>query len=473
MARQGKSAHSGSNNAGNYTGRTHADCLQQSIAWFTRSNSFANLALHGNVGWTATHLIGLVVLWVWSDQRRLTSAFAHARALAQTVVGKVAIGSYQGMMGALRSYSDQLLPALRWQLHRLMEESAGSHWRIGKWLALAVDGSRISTPRSESNERAFAAANYGFGGRARYRSKWKNKRRRSKPLGEPVKPQIWLTLIWHMGLKMPWCWKTGPSSASERQHLQEMLQTSSFPKNTLFCCDAGFTGYEFWQSIVEAGQSFLIRVGGNVRLLRGLASVKQRHGLVYLWPNDAIRKRQAPMVLRLLEFQGPRGKVYLVTNLLDERDLSSRQAQELYRLRWGVELQFRAFKQTFGRGKLRSRTADNALVELEWSLVGLWLIQLYAVKEQIKLDHPPEQSSVALALDVMQHALRNWSSPVPASQTCRRQLSHAIKDEYQRLGPKQGRYVRNYKDKPSATKPILVQATRAQNQAYLALLQAA
>ena len=38
------------------------------------------------------------------------------------------------------------------------------------------------------------------------------------------------------------------------------------------------------------------------------------------------------------------------------------------------------------------------MVELDWSLVGLWLIQLFAVKEQIKTDSPPEQSSVALAL---------------------------------------------------------------------------
>jgi hypothetical protein len=473
MASQRRRARRGAVNARKSANRTHADCLQQAIAWFSRSNSFTNLTLHGNVGWKAAHLIGLVVLWVWSDQRRLTGAFAQAHALAQTILGKPAVDSYQGMMGALRSYSQQLLPALSSQLHRLMEQSAGEHWRIGRWLALAVDGSRISTPRSKSNERVFAAKNYGFGGRARYRSKWKNKQRRSKPLGEPMKPQIWLTLIWHMGLKMPWCWKTGPSSASERHHLRDMLQAGSFPKNTLFCCDAGFTGYEFWEAILEADHSFLIRVGGNVRLLRGLGLLKQRHGLVYLWPSAAMRKGQAPLVLRLLEFQGPRGKIYLVTNLLSHSDLSPKQAQELYRLRWGVELQFRALKQTFGRGKLRSRTADNALVELNWSIVGLWIIQLYAVKEQIKFDHPPGQSSVAMALDIMQHALRNWSNPVPAGKTCRRQLGQAIQDTYQRQHPKKGRYLRKYKHKPSATKPTLVKATRIQTQAYQALKRTA
>ena len=452
---------------------TYGACLRQAIAWFTESSSFTNLVLHGNVGWTATQLIGLAVLWVWSDQRTLTGAFKHVLGLAEKTCGGIAVGSYQGMMGALRSYADQLLPELSSHLHQLMERTAGRHWRIGKWVPLAGDGSRVSTPRSESNEQAFAAKSYGAGSRARYRSKWKNKRRRSKPLGEPVKPQIWLTMIWHMGLKMPWCWKSGPSTSSERQHLREMLDTRSFPENTLFCCDAGFTGYDFWKAILDAGHSFLIRVGGNVRLLKGLGTVKHRGGLVYFWPGDAMRKRQAPLVLRLLEFQGPRGKIYLATNVLSERELSLKQAQELYRLRWGIELQFRALKQTFGRGKLRSRTADNALVELDWSIVGLWLIQLYAVKEQIKLELPPEQSSVALALDIMQYAMRNWNSPVRATQTCRHQLSRATKDKYQRKRPKRGRYVRNYKDKPSATKPILVQATRIQTQTYQALKLAA
>ena len=43
-----------------------------------------------------------------------------------------------------------------------------------------------------------------------------------------------------------------------------------FPENTLFCGDAGFVGYDLWQSIIDKGHSFVIRVGGNVRLLTKL-----------------------------------------------------------------------------------------------------------------------------------------------------------------------------------------------------------
>jgi hypothetical protein len=132
-------------------------------------------------------------------------------------------------------------------------------------LALAVYGSRVTTRRTQSNEQAFSDRNYGQGNKDNSRNKWKNKKRRSKRLSEPVKPQIWLTLIWHMGLKLPWCWRTGPSTASERDHLLEMLTTLVFPKKTLFCADAGFVGYALWTAILDQKQNFLIRVGANIR----------------------------------------------------------------------------------------------------------------------------------------------------------------------------------------------------------------
>jgi hypothetical protein len=231
--------------------------------------------------------------------------------------------------------------------------------------------------------------------------------------------------------------KTKSDAASDSPSQSNRLKTASFPAKTLFCGDAGFVGYEFWNAILEEGHRFLIRVGAKVRLLKNLGSARQHGDLVYLWPNEVARKKQPPIILRLLEFQGPRGKVYLVTNVLSKSQLSLEQAGQLYRLRWGVELQFRSFKQTFRRSKLRSRTSANALVELHWSLVGLSLIQLFAVKEQIKVGSPPEQSSVALALSVIQDAMRNWSRSVNEPKSLVHRLRAATKDEYHRTRSKQ------------------------------------
>ena len=49
--------------------------------------------------------------------------------------------------------------------------------------------------------------------------------------------------MWHMGLRLPWTWRLGPSNSSERDHVREMLKQEAFPENTLFCGDAGFIGY--------------------------------------------------------------------------------------------------------------------------------------------------------------------------------------------------------------------------------------
>ena len=261
--------------------------LQRALAWVVNENIFSEVSLHGNITWTAGQLVVLAVLWVWSDRGTLTGAFQHAKHLALSMLGEVALTSYQGLSNALVAWTAALLPLIQRRLQCLMEQIGGDYWRIDGWLPLAVDGSRITTPRTQGNEAAFSAPHFGQSLMARGRRRWKNKKRRSKPLSERVKPQIWLTLLWHMGLGMPWTWKTGPSTSSERGHFVEMLTTLVFPKNTLFCADAGFVGYELWKTLQDAGHHFLIRVGANVRLLQNLGRTRESEGLVYLWPREA------------------------------------------------------------------------------------------------------------------------------------------------------------------------------------------
>jgi len=447
---------------------TQSDLLRRAINWVLNDKMFANLQMHGNTKWVPKYLVILAVLTAWSDGQRMTDAFEKAKKLSEHMFGQVAIQTFQGMMRALVTWTAQLLPLLWLRLHELMQQAGGEHYRIGKWLPLAVDGSRFTTPRTESNEQAFSAKNFGKGRKAKSRRKWKNKKKRSKKLCEPVKPQIWLTLVWHMGLKLPWCWKTGPSTSSERHHLMEMLKEHKFVKYTLFCCDAGFVGYELWKAI-DAGHHFLIRVGGNVRLLKNLGHVRTGEGIVYLWPNAAARRGQEPIVLRLIKVQGEKGTMWLVTNVLSERDLSTALLKRLYPLRWGVELQFRTVKQTFDRSKLRSRNSDHALAELDWSLIALTMVQLFAIREQIKLDEPPEQTSVSEALRAIRYAMDNWHEAACGKDKLTSRLQAATKDGYDRTSSKTSRYHSKYKDKPSATKPVIQQATRDQKKAYRAL----
>jgi hypothetical protein len=454
----------------------NGEMLRAAVAWAVNGRIFDDCQLHGNTKWRAADLIVLAVVWVWSGDATLTGAFGEAHRWSLKVLGRSAVGTYQGLIKALVTWTGEMLPRIWCHLQGLMREHGDKHWRVGLWLALAVDGSRVSVPRTKANEKAFCAPNFGKGQTARYRKK-KNKglraTKKDKEKMQPVKPQIWITLVWHMGLQMPWSWKSGASNSSERDHFRQMLQEQNFPENTLFCADAGFTGYDLWKTIIDGGHSFLIRVGANVTLLRKLGYVRERAGLVYFWPDKAARKQQPPLVLRLLHFKLGKCNIYLVTNVLSKKRLTDRQAIEVYQLRWGVELQFRTIKQTFGRRKLRSKTPDRALVELDWSLLGLWMIQLFAVKEQIEIGEVPDQCSVSLAIHVVRTTFQRWSERPDVNEAFATRLQAAIKDDYQRKSSKQARYKPKYKDKPSAGKPIIVTATRRHKSRLIQHLQMA
>jgi IS4 transposase len=90
-----------------------------------------------------------------------------------------------------------------------------------------------------------------------------------------------------------------------------------------------------------------------------------------------------------------------VTNLPKSR-LSDRQVATIYAARWGVEVFFRTFKQTFGCRKLRSRSAAHAQLELEWALVGLWSVCLLGTRELGAYGSAPTRLSPAAALRAFQ-----------------------------------------------------------------------
>jgi hypothetical protein len=186
--------------------------VRRALAWIVDGGIFGNLKLHGNTKWTPVALVTLAVFWVWSDAATLTDAFRQGALWAKDLLGVLPITTYQGLTAALLTWTPQLLPLLQQRLQKRMQECGGEHWLVGGWVAVAVDGTRVSTPRTVDNERAFCAPNFGKGKTAKYRKKKKGRqcrrRRRQRP-AEPVKPQMWLTLLWHMGLRLPWTWKSG------------------------------------------------------------------------------------------------------------------------------------------------------------------------------------------------------------------------------------------------------------------------
>src|SRR5438477_89961 len=83
---------------------------------------------------------------------------------------------------------------------------------------------RVACPRTAANEKALKCAG-------------------KKKTGPP----LFVTTLLHMGTGVPWDFRIGPGTASERRHLEAM--PPDLPPRSLVVADAGFTGYEFYRRI--------------------------------------------------------------------------------------------------------------------------------------------------------------------------------------------------------------------------------
>ena len=235
------------------------------------------------------------------------------------------------------------------------------------------------------------------------------------------------------------------------------------PENSLITADAGFVGYDFWKAILDANRDFVIRIGANVKLIKQLGYARQYDSTVYLWPNWAAKKQMPPLVLRLIVIHNGKHPVYLVTSVLSKQRLSDKQAIEIYRYRWGIELFFRTFKQTFGCTKLRSHSAANAELELDWSLVALWSICLLGQCELVRVGERPSQLSAAGAIRAVQSTLRDYRvRPESADETLSSLLAHALLDGYQRSSSKTSRGYPTKKKRERTAAPKIIAATTTQ-----------
>jgi hypothetical protein len=417
--------------------------IKQVIDWLLTPTVFAPLPGRKGATWKPRMLAAAALLWATSELSTLQERFAQARKIiAKVFRWQPAPGeSYQGFLKMLAKWQPELLGVVVAHLREQMQEVLPTHWETAGYVVFAGDGSRVALARSESLEAVFAPA--------RRRRKVARRKKTTAARRSPQKqaaasrhkkatsPQLWLTLLWHVGSGLPWAWRTGPSGSSERDQLVAMVP--ELPAHALIAADAGFVGYDFWQTLLTADHHFVIRVGANVRLVRQLGWTREHAQVVYLWPEQAAQKCQPPLVLRLVVVHDGKQPVYLVTDL-PMSCLSDRQVATIYGTRWGVEVFFRTFKQTFGCRKLRSRSAPKAQLELEWSLLGLWGVCLLGSRELSASGHDPVRLSPAAAIHAVQRTLREYRvRPETSADTLWAQLRRARLDDYQRRSSKTSR----------------------------------
>lgn len=162
-------------------------------------------------------------------------------------------------------------------------------------------------------------------------------------------------------------------------------------------------------------------------MLKKLGYAREREGIAYLWPEKGRAKRRPPLVLRLIEASGGRRPVYLLTSVLGSRRLSDAAAAALYKRRWGVELLYRSLKQTMGRRKMLSDSPAHAEAELDWTVVGFWVLTVTSASAA----GVAARASPATALRIIRRAAAGRARTLS--------LAAAVQDGYERSGGKAAR----------------------------------
>ena len=384
---------------------------------------------HGNEDWTPRKVLWVSLIMFWVAGKTLEEQFSQARRIVKFMKPdwKVPV-SYSGYVAAQIRWwplaRTVLIAALR------PDEAMGSAWRILGWLVLAVDGSRFECPRTTQNE-----AGLGCAGR------------------DKTAPQVFHTLLWHVGTGLPWDFRLGPGTDSERRHLLEML--AQLPEKTLLTADAGFVSYVLCVLLTEARHRFVMRIGANKTLIEGLEADETRENIVYLWPQDA--QSGPPLKLRRICFRSKSGlPVVLITNVLEEEVLSDDDAKELYQSRWGIEVYFRHLKQTMDSKTLLSRTPPTARNEHTWRILSFWALQRLLAGHQIAAGQNPRRFSAARARREIREVLQLMQQGLWGPSLAKRALTSQI-DTYQRKSQKTTRaWARKKNDqppKPPKTRP--------------------
>jgi hypothetical protein len=387
--------------------------------------------------WSPLRVFWVALLMAWSAEQSLEARFEETREVVRSLFPKWSLGkSYTGWYQAQLHWLTPLRPALGKRLRQQLQEKAGRHWLREGWCAFAADGSRLECPRTKANEEELKCAG-------------------KKKTG----PQLFVTTLLHMGTGVPWDFRIGPGTASERRHLEEML--AELPPQSLLVADAGFTGYEFYRRILAAEQSFLLRVGSNVHLLKGLGYIEREgRDTVYLWPER--NWSEPPVVLRLIERSDGAKKMYLVTNVLDKKALSAKSAGVLYEMRWGVEVFYRSLKQTLEKRRMLSRTPAAARCELTWALFGLWLLGLMTVDPILARGGDPLGWSAAKARKRVRRSMRRALTRRHRDRGLAGELASATHDTYVRHRSKKARdWPHKKKEKPPGN-PKIQSANAAQ-----------
>lgn len=399
-------------------------------------------------------LLRTSLCWMISEQRNWRRRFKKIVKIwtAETDDGGL---TFEGFLKAVRREYEVLTERMIGQLRKVMLDISPDLRQVAGRDVFAVDGTSLGLPRTRANQESFCGEGVDVANEEETECRWK------------LTPQMHLTALWHVKLALPWEWVAAPGDTSERNDLRDMA--ASLPENALVVGDAGFVGYDLWSTVLGQDVDIVVRVGSNVHLIEGLEPTNGRDDLVSFWPHEARRAGHPPMMLRLVKTKLGRTDAYLVTNVLDPRELSDDDVVAIYKARWGVEVFYRGLKQTFARRRLMGRTPSSALAELNLSMLVLWMLHLLGLRQSQEIQAEPNPSlprlSTARLLDAFRDAIGDPEQRPLEGDSLPSQLRRAHRDSYHRKRSRQSRrYPRQNQQKkcgsPSIRRPLHEEITK-------------
>jgi hypothetical protein len=302
--------------------------------------------------WTLKAVLWVSLLMVWCKGDSEGERFLEARNLYvsdhnhEKRPGQTCGGFHQ----ALRRVPMPVFRALAAGVRKRIGERWFDELRIGGWLPMGCDGTRLECVRSEALERCMGQCGK-----------------------DDSAPMMYVTALALLPLGLPWAWRLDKGTGSELTHLQQMLPT--LPEKTLLVADAFYVGFDLYNAILKAEAAFLVRMSSRVELYSesNVPLNRFREGWVHYWPKYAQDEGRPPLRLRLLRVRGGKCDVWLLTNL-DKTQLPRRRAKQIYRWRWRNEGLFRTFKTTLAKTKLGHKTPALVFREAEASMLALQLL---------------------------------------------------------------------------------------------------
>jgi hypothetical protein len=311
--------------------------------------------------WRLTAVVWVLLGCAWCTGDSLEERFAASRAVfvACHQHDRRPGETFAGFLDALARLPMPVLRALAAGVRGQIRALFGGLLRVNGWMVFACDGSRLECPRSEELQARLGEA------------------------GKPGSaPSVYLSTLVLLPCAMLWAWQLGKGTASELDHLCRMLPT--LPDRSLIVADAFYMGYDLFCSITQkpVAASFLVRLSSRAYLYtdESLPLERFREGLVWYWPGKARDAGLPPLRLRLLRVRGKKVDVWLLSNVLDRKELSHKLARQIYRWRWRNEGLFRLYKRQLNKMKLQSRTVAVVHREAEGSLLALQLLLAMAAR---------------------------------------------------------------------------------------------